>query len=140
MYRKLDFFFETTVNFCRNSLYSIISLVFLIVGCCFIFFYLEVELLSLILLLIYIVVLKVLFLFVVMILNLDIFKKEFNPTVYCGSLFLFSDGSLNHLNMFSLLFLFLFVVYFYKIIKRKNLIIIVSKAYIEKKLFLRLVF
>ena len=33
------------VSFCRNSLYSIISLVFLIVGCCFILFYLDVEVL-----------------------------------------------------------------------------------------------
>ena len=73
-----NFFFATMVSFCRNSLYSIISLVFLIVGCCFILFYLEVEFLTFILLLIYIGALSVLFLFVVMMLKLDQSEKQSN--------------------------------------------------------------
>ena len=63
------------VIFCRNSLYSIISLVFLIVGSCFILFTLKVEFLTFILLLIYIGAMSVLFLFVVMMLKLDKLDK-----------------------------------------------------------------
>ena len=66
-----NFFFSTMVIFCRNSLYSIISLVFLILGCCFILFIIQVEFLTFILLLIYIGAIIVLFLFVVMMLKLD---------------------------------------------------------------------
>ena len=73
-----NFFFATMVIFCRNSLYSIISLVFLIIGCCFILFSLEVEFLTFILLLIYIGAISVLFLFVVMMLKLDETEKKLN--------------------------------------------------------------
>jgi NADH:ubiquinone oxidoreductase subunit 6 (subunit J) len=73
-----NYFFATMVIFCRNSLYSIISLVFLIVGCCFILFSLEVEFLTFILLLIYIGAISVLFLFVVMMLKLNETEKQFN--------------------------------------------------------------
>lgn len=71
-------FFATMVIFCRNSLYSIISLVFLIIGCCFILFILEVEFLTFILLLIYIGAISILFLFVVMMLKLNIIEKSLN--------------------------------------------------------------
>ena len=70
-----NYFFATMVIFCRNSLYSIISLIFLIISCCFILFTLEVEFLTFILLLIYIGALSVLFLFVVMMLKLDSAEK-----------------------------------------------------------------
>jgi NADH:ubiquinone oxidoreductase subunit 6 (subunit J) len=73
-----NYFFATMVIFCRNSLYSIISLVFLIVGCCFILFTLEVEFLTFILLLIYIGAISVLFLFVVMMLKLNQKEKQLN--------------------------------------------------------------
>jgi NADH:ubiquinone oxidoreductase subunit 6 (subunit J) len=66
------------VIFCRNSLYSIISLVFLIIGCCFILFSLKVEFLTLILLLIYIGAISVLFLFIVMMLKLNNIEKQLN--------------------------------------------------------------
>ena len=80
-----NLFFATMVIFCRNSLYSILSLVFLIVGCCFILLMLKVEFLSFILLLIYIGAITVLFLFVVMMLQLDKTEKSitnFDSTNY----------------------------------------------------------
>jgi NADH-quinone oxidoreductase subunit J len=58
------------VIFCRNSLYSILSLVFIIVSSSFILFSIGVEFLAFILLLIYIGAITVLFLFVVMMLQL----------------------------------------------------------------------
>jgi NADH-quinone oxidoreductase subunit J len=59
------------VIFCRNSLYSILSLVFLIAVTSFILFSIGVEFLSFILLLIYIGAIAVLFLFVIMMLQLN---------------------------------------------------------------------
>jgi len=64
------------IIFCRNSLYSIISFIFLIIGSCFILFSLNVEFLIFILLLIYIGAISVLFLFVVMMLHLDEIEKK----------------------------------------------------------------
>lgn len=58
------------VIFCQNSLYSILSLVFTIIGSCYILFSLQVEFLTFLLLLIYIGAITVLFLFVVMMLQL----------------------------------------------------------------------
>lgn len=71
-----NYFFATAIIFCRNSLYSIISLVFLIIGCCFILFTLGIEFLAFILLLIYIGAITILFLFVVMMLQLDKIEKS----------------------------------------------------------------
>jgi NADH:ubiquinone oxidoreductase subunit 6 (subunit J) len=72
-----NYFFVTIVIFCKNSLYSIIGLVFLIVGCCLILFMLKVEFLTFILLLIYIGAISVLFLFVLMMLKLNHTEKLF---------------------------------------------------------------
>ena len=69
-FSSLIFFFATMVIFCQNSLYSILSLVFTIVGSCYILFSLQVEFLTFLLLLIYIGAITVLFLFVVMMLQL----------------------------------------------------------------------
>lgn len=71
-----NYFFATLVIFCRNSLYSIISLIFLIVGTSFILFILNIEFLAFILLLIYIGAISVLFLFIVMMLRLDSTEKK----------------------------------------------------------------
>ena len=71
-----NFFFATMIIFCRNSLYSIISFIFLIIGSCFILFSLNIEFLIFILLLIYIGAISVLFLFVVMMLHLDEIEKK----------------------------------------------------------------
>jgi NADH:ubiquinone oxidoreductase subunit 6 (subunit J) len=73
-----NYFFATMIIFCRNSLYSIISLVFLIIGSSFILLSLKVEFLTFILLLIYIGAISVLFLFVVMMLKLDQTEKQVN--------------------------------------------------------------
>ena len=64
------------VIFCRNSLYSILSLVLTIVGSCCILFSLKVEFLSFIIMLIYIGAITVLFLFVVMMLQLHKDSEE----------------------------------------------------------------
>ena len=65
-----NYFFAVMVIFSRNALYSILSLVFLIVtGSCFLLL-LEIEFLSFIILLLYIGAISVLFLFVVMMLRL----------------------------------------------------------------------
>jgi NADH:ubiquinone oxidoreductase subunit 6 (subunit J) len=72
-----NYFFATMVIFCRNSLYSIISLIFLILGSAFILLSLDVEFLTFILLLIYIGAISVLFLFIVMMLKLDNIEKQF---------------------------------------------------------------
>jgi NADH:ubiquinone oxidoreductase subunit 6 (subunit J) len=69
-----NLFFATMVIFSSNSLYSILSLIILIIGSIFILFSLKVEFLSFILLLIYVGALVVLFLFIVMM--LDIAKEE----------------------------------------------------------------
>ena len=61
---------------CQNSLYSILSLVFLIVGSCFMLFVIKVEFLTLILLLIYIGAIVILFLFIIMMLQLDKVEKQ----------------------------------------------------------------
>ena len=66
------------IIFCRNSLYSIMSLVFLVVGSSFIVFSLNLEFLMFILLLIYIGAITVLFLFVIMMLQLDKIEKKVN--------------------------------------------------------------
>lgn len=59
------------VIFSSNVLYSILSLVFLIVTGCFVLLVLEVEFLSFIIMLLYIGAIAVLFLFVVMMLQLN---------------------------------------------------------------------
>ena len=116
-----NYFFATMVIFCRNSLYSIISLVFLIIGCCFILFSLEVEFLTFILLLIYIGALSVLFLFVVMMLKLDQTENEskFKFTIFsknylfyvilvlklCSFIFFFNKKLCFSLSFFSFEFL-----------------------------------
>ena len=65
-----NYFFAVMVIFSRNALYSILSLVFLIVtGSCFLLL-LEIEFLSFIILLLYIGAISALFLFVVMMLQL----------------------------------------------------------------------
>lgn len=69
-----NFFFAIMVILSRNSLYSIISLIFVILGSCFLLFCLEVEFLTFILLLIYIGAIAILFLFVMMMLELN--KEE----------------------------------------------------------------
>mgnify|MGYP006131181271 CR=1 FL=1 len=111
-----NFFFATMVSFCRNSLYSIISLVFLIVGCCFILFYLEVEFLTFILLLIYIGALSVLFLFVVMMLKLDQSEKQSNSK--------FTTFSTNYL-LSAILSLKLFCITFLSLFGKKILFCII---------------
>lgn len=81
----LNYFFSTMIIFGKNSLYSIINLIFLIVGSCCLLFCLNVEFLSFILLIIYIGAISVLFLFVVMMLQLDSAEKikiEPNLTKY----------------------------------------------------------
>lgn len=65
-----NYFFAVMVIFSSNALYSILSLVFLIVtGSCFLLL-LEIEFLSFIILLLYVGAISVLFLFVVMMLQL----------------------------------------------------------------------
>ncbi len=71
-----NYFFASMVIFCRNSLYSILSLVLTIVGSCCILFSLKVEFLSFIIMLIYIGAITVLFLFVVMMLQLHKDSEE----------------------------------------------------------------
>ena len=94
------------IIFCRNSLYSIISLIFLIIGSCFILFSLKIEFLTLILLLIYIGAISVLFLFVVMMLKL-------NKTEKPGSLPSFSKLSKNYLIYVLLIFKLSCFIYFF---------------------------
>lgn len=77
-----NFFFATMVIFCRNSLYSILSLIFIIVGSCFILFLLKIEFLAFLLLLIYIGGITVLFLFVVMLLQLYKDNKKITVCFY----------------------------------------------------------
>nr|QFP99048.1 NADH dehydrogenase subunit 6 [Rhizaria sp.] len=111
-----NYFFATMVIFCRNSLYSIISLVFLIVGACFILFSLNIEFLTFILLLIYIGAISVLFLFVVMMLQINTIEKQvsfnFNLSRYyliyfiailkfCSFLFYFNKKLCLSLSLFS---------------------------------------
>lgn len=64
-------FFASLVILNRNSLYSIVSLIFVIVGSCFMLFSLDIEFLAFILLLIYIGAIAVLFLFIMMMLRLN---------------------------------------------------------------------
>lgn len=66
------------VIFSKNSLYSIISLIFVILGSSFILFCFEIEFLVFILLLIYIGAIAVLFLFIIMMLELNQEKTETN--------------------------------------------------------------
>jgi NADH:ubiquinone oxidoreductase subunit 6 (subunit J) len=80
-----NYFFATLIIFCRNSLYSIINLVFLIIFSCVIIFNLKVEFLTFILLLIYVGAISILFLFIVMMLDLDKTEKlniNFNYSNY----------------------------------------------------------
>lgn len=99
----LIYFFATMVIFCRNSLYSILSLIFIIIGSCFILFSLKIEFLSFLLLLIYIGGIAVLFLFVVLMLQLYKDKKQI--TVF----FL----SQNYLMYFILFLKFSIFIYFF---------------------------
>ena len=75
------------VIFSSNALYSILSLVFIIISGCFILFLLEIEFLSFIILLLYIGAIAVLFLFVVMMIQLNK-----NDSKKCNVSFLSSDG------------------------------------------------
>ena len=58
----------------RNSIYSVISLIVLILGSCCILFLMKIEFLTFIILLIYIGAISVIFLFLIMMLNLN--KQE----------------------------------------------------------------
>ena len=99
-----NFFFAVMVIFSRNALYSILSLVFLIVtGSCFLLL-LEIEFLSFIILLLYIGAISVLFLFVVMMLQLG---KTNSKMIQMS--FLSADGVLYILFLFKLIF---FIFYF----------------------------
>jgi len=69
-----NYFFATMVILSRNSLYSIINFILLILGSCLLLFYLEIEFLSFILMLIYIGAIVVLFLFIIMMFQLN--KEE----------------------------------------------------------------
>ncbi len=98
-----NYFFATMIIFCRNSLYSIINLVFLIVFSCLLIFKLKVEFLAFILLLIYIGAISTIFLFVVMMLDLDKIEKvslSFNYSNY-------------HFMYFILILKFLFFFFFF---------------------------
>ena len=99
-----NYFFATMVIICRNSLYSILSLVFTIVGSSFILFSLNVEFLSFIILLIYIGAITILFLFVVMMLQLH---KDSNESL---NHFFYSQDSLIYyillLKIFSFIYFF----------------------------------
>lgn len=64
-------FFASLVVFNRNSLYSIISFIFVILSSCSLLFLLKIEFLVFILLLIYIGAIAVLFLFFIMMLQLN---------------------------------------------------------------------
>jgi NADH-quinone oxidoreductase subunit J len=74
------FFFATMVIFCRNSLYSILSLIIIIVSSCFILFSLKIEFLSFLLLLIYVGGIAVLFLF--MVIMLQLYKDTKQTTIF----------------------------------------------------------
>lgn len=92
------------VIFSRNALYSILSLVFLIVTGSCILLLLEVEFLSFVILLLYVGAIAVLFLFVVMMLQLS---KPHSKMIQMS--FLSADGILYFLFLFKLLF---FIFYF----------------------------
>lgn len=92
------------VIFCQNSLYSILSLVFTIVGSCYILFSLQVEFLTFLLLLIYIGAITVLFLFVVMMLQLH--QDSHKPS----SFFMFTQNFIIYFLLFVKLLAF---VYFF---------------------------
>ena len=99
-------FFASLVIFNRNSLYSIISLIFVITGSCFMLFSLEIEFLALILMLIYIGAISVLFLFIIMMLKLN--KEEIQKDFY------FVLSSKYYIYILLLLKITLFLFYFNK--------------------------
>jgi NADH:ubiquinone oxidoreductase subunit 6 (subunit J) len=98
-----NYFFATLIIFCRNSLYSIINLVFLIIFSCVIIFNLKVEFLTFILLLIYVGAISILFLFIVMMLDLDKTEKLNIKFNYYNFYFIFF---LLFLNFFFFFFFF----------------------------------
>lgn len=99
-------FFATIVIFCRNSLYSILSLIIIIVSSCFILFTLKIEFLAFILLLIYIGGILVLFLFVVMMLQLYKDKKQITTFYLCQNYLIYA---------FLFIKFIIFIFYFNKI-------------------------
>ena len=64
------------VIFCNSLLYTILSLVFLIISSCCVLFLLDIEFLSFIFLLVYIGAIAVLFLFIIMMLQLNKLELE----------------------------------------------------------------
>lgn len=98
----ISYFFATMIIFCRNSLYSIVSLIFLVLFSSLILFSLKIEFLTFILLLIYIGAITIIFLFVVMMLQLD--KIDW--------LKLNSNYSTYHFIYFLFIFKILFFIYF----------------------------
>jgi NADH:ubiquinone oxidoreductase subunit 6 (subunit J) len=111
------------VIFCRNSLYSILSLVLIIVGSCCILFSLKVEFLSFIILLIYIGAITVLFLFVVMMLQLHKDSQESLNS------FMYTQNSLVY---FILCFKILGFIYFFTK-KFSSSLSLISFEYIKDK-------
>jgi NADH:ubiquinone oxidoreductase subunit 6 (subunit J) len=63
--------FATLVIFCKNSLYSLLNFILLILGLCIILFYFRIEFLALIILLIYVGAITILFLFIIIMLQLN---------------------------------------------------------------------
>jgi NADH:ubiquinone oxidoreductase subunit 6 (subunit J) len=114
-----NLFFATMVIFSSNSLYSILSLIFLIIGSIFILFSLKIEFLSFILLLIYIGALVILFLFIIMM--LDIAKEEESIKVTSFNL------SMNLIFYFLLAVKFLYYSFFFN----KNLVVGISMISFE---------
>ena len=99
-------FFASLVILNRNSLYSIISLIFVITGSCFMLFSLEIEFLAFILMLIYIGAISILFLFIIMMLKLN--KEEIHKNLY------FALSSKYYIYILILLKIILFLFHFNK--------------------------
>lgn len=78
-------FFASLVIICKNSLYSLISLIFVIIGCCLSLFFLKIEFLIFILLLVYLGAIAILFIFIIMMLELN---KNENKKISFNSLFM----------------------------------------------------
>jgi NADH:ubiquinone oxidoreductase subunit 6 (subunit J) len=104
MLLALNCFFATLVIFCKNSLFALINLIFLIIGSCTILFYFKIEFLAFILLLIYVGAITILFLFIVMMLQLN--EKE---TTVKESFYL----SLNNCFLYVILLIKLSFILFY---------------------------
>ncbi len=80
--------FASLVIICKNSIYSLISLIFVIIGSCLSLLFLKIEFLIFILLLVYVGAIAVLFLFVIIMLELNInHKKKPHTNLYYHFLF-----------------------------------------------------